>query len=169
MTQLLHPHETDAVSTLQESGWDSEPAWIGLVNLTPPEFELLTLQSIWSSYIYYAIPPPLRRKPSNIKSSSCWLQLLPTQTLILCWSWLSVKLSSIPSRLCPLHANFLFSLSSNPLPPHHSIFFLWPFCLAFSLDLVITNCFGTFLLFILSICPHCLKLSNFLKFYVFPF
>jgi len=51
MTQLLHPHETDAVSTVQESGWVSGPAWIGLVNLTPPEFKLLTLQSVGSCYI----------------------------------------------------------------------------------------------------------------------
>jgi hypothetical protein len=59
MTWLLHPHETDTVSTVQESGWGSGPAWIGLVNLTPPEFELLTLQFVGSCYIYYAIPPPL--------------------------------------------------------------------------------------------------------------
>jgi len=127
MTQLLHPCETDTVSTVQESGWSSGPARIGLVNLTPQEFELLTLQYVGSCYSYYAIPPPLQRKPSNIKSSSCWLQLLPTQTLILYWSSLSVKLSSIPSRLCPLHANFLFSLSSNPLQPHHSFFFFFFF------------------------------------------
>ena len=59
MTWLLHPHETDTVSTVQESGWGSGPAWIGLVNLTPPEFELLILQSVGSCYIYYAIPLPL--------------------------------------------------------------------------------------------------------------
>jgi len=115
MNRLLHTHETDTVSTVQEPGWALGPAWIGLVNLTPQEFEHLTLQYVGSCYIYYTILPPLHRKPSNIKSSSCLLQLLPTQTLILFWSWLSVKVSSIPSCLSPLHANFLFSLSSNPL------------------------------------------------------
>ena len=127
MTRLLHPHETDAVSTVQECRWASGPAWIGLVNLTPPEFELLTLQSVGRCYIYYVIPPPLMSITSKkAKQHQVIIMLVAASSysLILCWSWLSLKLSSIPSRLWPLHANFLFSLSSKPLQPHHSNFFV---------------------------------------------
>lgn len=73
-----------------------------------------------------------------------------------------IVLHSFPSL--PTACQFLIVFQSSSTSSLLSLSLFLPSCMAYSLDVAITICFGTFSLFILSICPHCLNLSDCLNF-----
>jgi hypothetical protein len=58
MPQPLSTPGKDPVPIVQEAGWAPEPIWTGAINLTPPGFDLRTVQPVASRYT--KLPSPLK-------------------------------------------------------------------------------------------------------------